>query len=382
MKKQLLIDSSFFKELDSSNLSLELYTGRLLQGFRNSDVFEVSAIVWRGFESRIDELAGYEVPKIIIDGHHYVTPWPVVDRLLGLVSSDLIKELQKRNVDIVLVPYSFLCRLFFPKRFHQHVIVHDLDLYSYIKDRWGMCKYLLWRNYHHLLLHKVSNYISISEATRQELKRLDGIDSTIVHNSIPFDFTIMEEPVKEVEGRPYILDVNRFSKNKNTGTLIRAFSLLKKRIPHYLYLKGDNYYQIDELQDLAKMLDVGDRVIFDRTFRTESEMRYLYAHADLFVSPSLVEGFGWTPIEAAIMKVPVMVSDVDVLKEVTCEKVPTFDPYSPEDLAEKMLTILKNPPSRESREELSRFYQEKYSLKRQIDSMTDLFLQNLKAKHR
>lgn len=60
--------------------------------------------------------------------------------------------------------------------------------------------------------------------------------------------------------------------------------------------------------------------------------------------------------------------------------MPTFDPYSPEDLAEKMLMILKNPPSRESREELSRFYQEKYSLKRQIDSLTELFLRNLKVK--
>lgn len=172
MKKyNLLIDCSFFKELVSANLSLELYTGRLLQGFRKSDVFEVSAIVWKGFESRIDELAGYDVPKIIIDGHHYVTPWPVLDRLLGLVSSSLIKELQERKIDVVLMPYHFLCRLFLPKRFHQHVIVHDLDLYSCFKDRWGMCKYLLWRSYHHLLLHKVSNFISISETTRQELKR-------------------------------------------------------------------------------------------------------------------------------------------------------------------------------------------------------------------
>lgn len=186
--------------------------------------------------------------------------------------------------------------------------------------------------------------------------------------------------MKEVEGRPYILDVNRFYKMKNAETLIRAFSLIKNRIPHYLYLKGDNYYQIDELQDLVKMLDVEDRVIFDRTHRTEGEIRYLYSHTDLFVSPSLVEGFGWTPIEAAIMGAPVLVSDINVLKEVTCGKVPTFDPYSPEDLAEKMLMILKNPPSRESREELSRFYQEKYSLKRQIDSLTELFLRNLKVK--
>ncbi len=173
-----------------------------------------------------------------------------------------------------------------------------------------------------------------------------------------------------------------FDKRKNTETLVNAFYLVKDKIPHVLYIKGNKNpgEEYEQLMEIISDRDMSDRVIIDCTYRSEGEMRYLYSHADLFVSPSLKEGFGWTPIEAAIMGAPVLVSDINVLKEVTCGKVPTFDPYSPEDLAEKMLMILKNPPSRESREELSRFYQEKYSLKRQIDSLTELFLRNLKVK--
>ncbi len=97
----------------------------------------------------------------------------------------------------------------------------------------------------------------------------------------------------------------------------------------------------------------------------------------MFVTPSLKEGFGWTPIEAAVLKTPVLISNIDVLKEVTCGKIPTFDPYSVDDLAKKMLSTLETPPSMEERVALSAFYQEKYSLKKQIDGLTEIVLSHI-----
>ena len=376
MKKyHLLIDCSFFHHLCAENLSLELYTGKLLQGFRNSEVFDVTAIAWKGLESGLDELAGYEVPKIIIDEHDIVTPWPVVDRVLGLIS--FIKELRARKIDIVLTPHFYQCRLFFPKKYHQHIVVHDLIIGVDLGKKMGKCKLLAQKLYHWILVHKVPHYISISEVTRKELKQEEGVDSTVIHNSIPFDFAIQEEPVNSISGNKYILDVNRFHKSKNPYTLIHAFSLIKEKIPHLLYLKGDNYNDTAEIEELITHLNLKDRIIIDKTYRSEGEMRFLYSHADLFVSPSLKEGFGWTPIEAAILKVPVLISNIEALREVTCNRLPLFDPYSPEDLAEKMLKILNNPPSKEAREKLADFYQEKYSLKRQIDKLTEVLLQRI-----
>ena len=85
-------------------------------------------------------------------------------------------------------------------------------------------------------------------------------------------------------------------------------------------------------------------------------MRYLYTHADLFVSPSLKEGFGWTPIEAVIMKTPTIVSDISVFKEVTCGKIPMFNPYSPDNLAIHMKDMLTNPPSEKAKTSLASFF--------------------------
>jgi glycosyltransferase involved in cell wall biosynthesis len=173
--------------------------------------------------------------------------------------------------------------------------------------------------------------------------------------------------------------VNRFELYKNAETLIKALYLLKDKIPHVLYLKGLNSRNSDipYLQSVVSELKMDNRVYFDASNRSEAEMRWLYSHADLLVSPSLKEGFGWTPIEAAVLKTPVLISGIDVLKEVTCGKIPTFDPYSPKDLAEKIHHTLQNPPSYDERENLARFYKERYSLQRQIDQLTKVLLSHL-----
>ena len=58
--------------------------------------------------------------------------------------------------------------------------------------------------------------------------------------------------------------------------------------------------------------------------------------AELFVLPSLYEGFGIPVLEAMSMKVPVVCSDIPPLREVAADAAIYFDPESPEDMAEKM----------------------------------------------
>lgn len=376
-KYNLLIDCSFINHTRFCPVSLALYAGRLLQGFKDSAVFNVSAIVWRGFEDNIDELAGFPVDKIVVDEHSGRILGRTATRLLGLIPFK--SELKKRHIDAVIMPYHFECQFFFSKKYNHHVIVQDMIPYYLLKEQHSPVQHRLWRLYRRWLNRKVRCFISISEKTREELKRFEGKDSVVVYNSIPFDFSIREQAIVGLEGKRYILDVNRFAKHKNAEVLVRAFALLKDRIPHILYLKGDDRHS-DELEPilaLVRELGLEDRVVFDRVHRPESEIRYLYTHADLFVTPSLMEGFGWTPIEAAILKVPVLTSDIDVFREVSCDKLETFDPYSPEDLAAHMERILNNPPDEQTRQELADFFLEKYSLKAQIDGLTNVLLKSL-----
>ena len=375
-KVHLLLDCSYIREIPSAPDSIHIYAGRLFQGLRLSTTFDVTALVRKGLEDYIDSLAGYCVEKIVVDIQDTVTHSIALDRFLGVVPFE--NELRTRHIDVVLTPYHIDCRYFFPKRYRQHFIVHDFIFRKRLREnnpKWKYACICLWRR----ILFRRARFISISEETRKELLKYKKKDSDVLYNSIPFDFQKQEVLVKAVYGQKYILDVNRFELYKNAETLIRALYELKDKIPHVLYLKGYNSRcsDVNYLQSVVSKLKMVNRVVFDTSNRSEEEMRWLYAHADLFVSPSLKEGFGWTPIEAAALKTPVLISDIDVLKEVTCGKIPTFDPYSVEDLANKMLSILECPPSMGEREALSAFYQERYSLKRQIDGLTSILLGHL-----
>ena len=377
MKKfNLLVDCSYIIEIPSSADSIHLYTGRLLQGLQNSPVFNVTALVGTGMEDYINTLACYDVDKIVVDLRKTVINRSI-DRLFSLIPFE--KELQKREIDVVVTPCHVDSRFFFQKRYRHHFIVHDFIIHQELRERLHCWTYACVRIWRKILFRKVRYFISISEETRKELLRYKNKDSDVIYNSIPFNFQIHEEPVKEICGQKYILDVNRFELYKNAETLIKALYLLKDKIPHVLYLKGLNSRKSDipYLQSVVSELKMDNRVYFDASNRSEAEMRWLYSHADLLVSPSLKEGFGWTPIEAAVLKTPVLISGIDVLKEVTCGKIPTFDPYSPKDLAEKIHHTLQNPPSYDERENLARFYKERYSLQRQIDQLTKVLLSHL-----
>ena len=369
----LLIDCSYICKVPQIPISLDIYAGRLLQGFRNHTTFSVTALVVKGTEGYVDRLAGFEVDKIVVDLKDTVTHSVSIDRLIGIVPFE--KELRDKKIDVVLTPCHVSCRYFFPERYHQHFIIHVFIYREGLKMKLGKWKYpliCLWRR---ILFSKVRHFISISEQTRKEALGYH-IDSVVVHNSIPFDFHGQDEPISALINRKYILNVNRFESYKNHELLIRSFFVLKDKIPHCLYLKGieDRKSNLPSLKSLVQKLNLADRVFFDTSSRSEGEMQWLYAHADLFVTPSLKEGFGWTPIEASVLGVPVLVSNIDVLKEVTCGRVPTFDPFSPEDLANKMYAVLSNPPTKKELEELSALYRERYSLGRQITQIEELLL--------
>lgn len=373
--RNLLIDCSNFDKGWSDSSSLFIYAASLIKGFQKYGHSHVYVLVRKEKEESLKKLIGSDYNRIVLEENELSPKCITFYRIFGFLPRNVKEEMKRRKITTVLQPTHLHSFFYYHRPFKQFTVIHDLFEYDLVKTRRGRLSYFIWRLYHWMLIRKFPNLITISKVTYDELFRLDGRKSHIVHNSLAFDFTVTEQPVDNVRGKHFILDVNRFPPYKNTELLIRALSLLKNRIPHILYLKGDHFFGEHRLylERLTSELGLECRVIFDTDYRTEGEIRYLYSHADLFVSPSLKEGFGWTPIEAAILKTPVLVSNLEVFKEVTCGKIPTFDPYSPEDLAAQISAILDNPPTVEERTELAEFFQEEYSLKKQINLLEEIF---------
>ena len=65
----------------------------------------------------------------------------------------------------------------------------------------------------------------------------------------------------------------------------------------------------------------------------DEDLRVLYSQAVAYVFPTLSEGFGLPPLEAMAAKLPVVCSDIPVLREVCGDAALYIDPYDPQSIA-------------------------------------------------
>ena len=124
--------------------------------------------------------------------------------------------------------------------------------------------------------------------------------------------------------KKYILFVGNVYPHKNLTVLLEAMKELKDR----------------ELVIVAKPSPFLSRVLapFDQTRihimsnLSDSELVNVYKHADVLVTPSLMEGYGLVGLEALMVGTPVIASNIPVYREVYGDKVTYFDPKSSTDL--------------------------------------------------
>lgn len=140
-----------------------------------------------------------------------------------------------------------------------------------------------------------------------------------------------------IEG-PYILNVGGFSRRKNLLGLLRAYRQILPSLPKgckLVLVGGGGGGAYEETSELVDKWGLYDQVLFPGFVPTES-MPFLYNGAELFVYPSLYEGFGLPPLEAMACGVPVVAANVTSIPEVVGNGALLFDPYDYESLAEAM----------------------------------------------
>lgn len=140
----------------------------------------------------------------------------------------------------------------------------------------------------------------------------------------------------------YVLFVGTLDPRKNVPTLVRAFGRLTHvRRSHCLVLVGAPGQGIQEIADVVRGSGLDEAVVMPGYLPPE-EVRRLYSYADLFVYPSLYEGFGLPPLEAMACGTPTITSNTSSLPEVVGEAALQVDPLDPEVLADAMNTVLED----------------------------------------
>jgi len=144
----------------------------------------------------------------------------------------------------------------------------------------------------------------------------------------------------------FILNVGALEPGKNQATLVRAFHRLKRQDSEQgLVIAGPPAWRYERLFRLVDDLGLAGQVRFLGYVPAE-DLVALYNLADLFVFPSLYEGFGLPPLEAMACGLPVVASTAPALREVLDDAALLVHPQDVVALAEAMAAALRDEPLR------------------------------------
>lgn len=264
--------------------------------------------------------------------------------------------LEKNPVDVYHTQY--IVPFFVPKKIKIITHIHDVSFIAYpeliSKIDIFFLKLLIPRS-----LRLADKIISVSEFTKQEIIKYYNTDPEkieIVYNAANDNFSKDESPEKLEEVRKkyslpkkFALYVGTMQPRKNIPMLINAFCGIKDKISGTkLVLVGNkNAHNFDN--NINKSIsdnNIKSDVIFPG-YIDQEDLAAIYKLAEVFVFPSLYEGFGIPILEAFASKLPVLASDIQIHNEIAGEAALYFNPGSLDDFSEKLYNSLADQNLRE-----------------------------------
>jgi glycosyltransferase involved in cell wall biosynthesis len=207
--------------------------------------------------------------------------------------------------------------------------------------------------------------IAVSRQTADDVMRYFGAPAAKVHvvyNGVAANFTpgdaAQSANFRRARGLPdrYFLYLGTLEPRKNLELLVRAFGAWRQAAGAAgsevkLLLAGGKGWYYDTIFAQVTALGLADAVLFPG-FIAPDELPDWYRGAELFVYPSLLEGFGLPVLEAMACGVPVVCSQAASLLEVAGEAAATFPAGDGEALTAALRVLAANPPLREQQRAL------------------------------
>lgn len=173
--------------------------------------------------------------------------------------------------------------------------------------------------------------------------------------------------------QPYLLSVGALEARKNLVMLVEAFAELKDQVPHDLILVGNGKWEYRKLIEAAiARHGLASRVKFLPNV-AQGELPSLYQSADLFVYPSLFEGFGIPIIEAMFCGLPVVTSQGSCFAESGGDAALYVDPKRVEDISDGMLKVLSDRDLHQKMSTRGKAYVQKFHLKETSKNMHKVY---------
>lgn len=229
--------------------------------------------------------------------------------------------------------------------------IHDIRGIHNQYNFFGKMFYKFFLNYAVIKAHKI---ITVSKFMKKDILNFHpkaNID--VIYNGVSIkDFMKLSDKtsdqiIKKMNlPTTFILSIGHFEKRKNFPNLIKAFAIVKKKHPNVsLIIIGNDANEKIEIIRIIHSLKLSKSVFLFEGI-SDLEVRAIYKKAKLFIFPSLYEGFGIPVLESMMLSCPIVLSNIDVFKEITENKIPYFDPYDLNSIANTIDKYLLNSSER------------------------------------
>jgi glycosyltransferase involved in cell wall biosynthesis len=257
-------------------------------------------------------------------------------------------EMATRAPDVLFVPAHVLPVLH-PR--HSVVTVHDLGYLYYPQAHTrGARWYLHWSTRYNA--RAATHLIADSQATRRDLLTHCGVAQdkvSVVYPGYDPAFTPLRDEARLTAAREryqlpesYVLYVGTLQPRKNLGTLIAAFAALgDEHTSTHLVIAGKQGWLYEPLFAQVRQLGLAERVHFTG-YAPQEDLPALLSAAQVFVLPSLYEGFGLPVLEAMACGTPVICSNVSSLPEVAGDAAILVDPRDTAQWVQALQRVLED----------------------------------------
>jgi glycosyltransferase involved in cell wall biosynthesis len=262
----------------------------------------------------------------------------------------IFKVIETINPDIIhfhgtFLPFSAIIP-FLNKKYPLILTVHALvaNEYKYHKGVSYLFKRFIEQRLEKYVLSDLKNVIVVSPVLQKSVEEMTNNVVNFIPNALNTDEIINLNLDNHFSLKtPSLLFVGSFGKIKGLDILINSISIIKKWHNNvHLYIAGTGSRE-GELQKLVKKLDLEHNVDF-LGYITGSDKFNYYKNSDIFVLPSLSDSFPTSLLEAMIMKLPVVASNVGGIPFIIEDGKSgmLFESGNSKDLAEKIILLIEN----------------------------------------
>jgi glycosyltransferase involved in cell wall biosynthesis len=237
------------------------------------------------------------------------------------------------------------------------VTVHDL-IGMIFPENLALMSRFYWGTWLPTVVSRADRIIADSFNTKRDLIRLLGVAEEkirVIHLAADPKFRPIRDELAlhQVKrrfnlSRPFALYVGTVEPRKNLRRVIEAWAHLRReaKVSHQLVITGFQAWAYSEVSDLVHRLGIRRDVVFTGYVR-EEELPLLYNACELFIFPSLYEGFGMPVLESMACGTPVLTANTSSIPEVAGDAAVMVDPRDTDKMAEAMKEILEDACLRE-----------------------------------